>query len=171
VTRRERRRSATAIVLATIGAGVVLALGAFSAATVAAVYVVVLGTLVLAPLTRLARVPAETEPSLFELSLRPSASGSGRPPELVRMERELLLGLQTAGGLHNRLVPLLREAAAARLAERRIDLLRQPDAARAALGDEAWQLVRPDRPTPLDRTGPGITTARLRSLLDALEDV
>jgi hypothetical protein len=173
VTRKEKRRTAIAIVLATTGTAIVLALNVFGATTVVGVYVVVMGALVLAPLTRLAQIPGEMqEASLFDLALKRSRPGSTRPPELVRIERELVAGLETAGGLHQRLVPLLREAATARLAgTRRIDLVHQPDAARAALGDETWELVRPDRPAPHDRTASGLPVARLRTLLDTLEQL
>ena len=172
MTRRERRRTAIALVLATVGAGIVLALGVFAATTVLAVYVVVLGAVVLAPLTRLAQTHEETQPSIFELSLKRTRASSTRPPELVRIERELVAGLETAGGLHRRLGPLLRDAAAVRLAAtRRIDLVHQPDAAHAALGDDAWELVRPDRPAPRERTGAGVPVARIRMLLDTLEQL
>ncbi len=172
MTRHERFRLILGVSVATIGTAVVLAANAFAATTVVSVYVIVLGALVLAPLTRLAQLDDELSESIFERALRASKDPPLRPPELVRIERELMVGLETAGGLHTRLVPLLRDAAAARLgAKRRIDLVRQPDAARAALGDDVWELVRPDRPAPPARTGPGIEAKRLRALLDTLENI
>ena len=67
----------------------------------------------------------------------------------MRIEREITLGTSSAGHLHTRLLPLLREAAAARLG---VDLELRPSA-RARLGDDAWELLRPDRPEPDDRNG------------------
>jgi hypothetical protein len=84
----------------------------------------------------------------------------------VRIEREITLGTTSAGHLHTRLLPLLRGAAAARLA---IDLELQPERARAALGDETWELLRPDRPAPAERNGPGLPLTRVRELVDSLE--
>jgi hypothetical protein len=93
-----------------------------------------------------------------------------RPPELVRTERDIVLGTSGAGHLHDRLLPMLREAAAARLsAGHNVDLERRPDAARALLGDDAWELLRPDRPQPRDRTDPGISMRRLRDVIGTLE--
>ena len=100
----------------------------------------------------------------YELLRRPEPPT--RPPELVRIERDLSLGMASAGHLHLRLLPLLREIAQARLG---IDLERQPDVARSRLGDEAWELLRPGRPTPDDRTAPGPSLRRMRAIVDALE--
>ena len=58
--------------------------------------------------------------------------------------------------LHYRLRPTLRETAAGLLAVRRgIELDREPDRGARALGDETWQLVRPDREPPDDRAAAG----------------
>jgi hypothetical protein len=165
-------RTLLGLAVATIGLGIVLATGVFSAGTVVAVYLVVVAALVLAPLTRLAREESEARASLFEQALRRPEAVTLRPSELVRIERELVVGMETAGGLDMRLVPLLREAAVARLSvKRHLDLVRRPDAAHAVLGDEAWELVRPDRPAPVERHAPGIDLPRLRRLLDTLESI
>ncbi len=93
-----------------------------------------------------------------------------RPSELVRTEREITLGRSSAGHLHQRLLPILREAAAARLAAgHNVDLVRRPDAARKLLGEDAWQLLRPDRPEPRDHDDPGIPMRQLRTVVDTLE--
>jgi len=158
--------------LATIGAGFVLALDVFDPATVVAVYVLVLGALALLALTRIAQTGNQDEPSLFDLSLRRPPEHGVRPPELVRVERELVLGMESAGQLHVRLVPLLREAAAVRLsANHHVDLERRPDLARRLLGDEVWELLRPDRPEPTDKSAPGISRAKLGGVVDVLESI
>jgi hypothetical protein len=95
-----------------------------------------------------------------------------RPPELVRTEREITLGMANAGHLHKRLLPMLREAAAVRLATRQsVEIERRPDQARRLLGDDAWELLRPDLPEPADPHAPGISLGRLRRIVDALERI
>ena len=46
-----------------------------------------------------------------------------------------------------------------------------PAAARALLGEEAWELVRPDRPRPQDTFAPGLSPAALDRILAVLEDL
>lgn len=104
------------------------------------------------------------------------ADGPGRtaglPPRsarLVELERLLGFGPAGAGELHTRIRPLLREIAARRLDDRRgLDLDHSPEA-RQVLGDEAWELLRPDRPPPADRFGPGMGEAALTRIVDRLE--
>jgi hypothetical protein len=131
----------------------------------------VLAAVALATLTRVARGPSEwREVSQFEQALRTGAETPVRPPELVRTEREITLGSASANHLHVRLLPILRNAAAARLAaHHRVEVDHRPDAAQALLGDEAWELLRPDRPPPDDRNAPGLPLRRIRSLVDTLE--
>jgi hypothetical protein len=168
MTTRVRIRVGVGFAVATLAVAIVLAVNVFHASEVIAVYVVVVGAQALVALTRPPR--AETEPSLFESALRRPREEPLRPPELVRIERELVLGLESAGHLHTRLLPILCDAAAARLAAKHhIDLERRPAAARALLGEEAWELLRPNRPEPSDRGGPGLPRARLRAVIDALE--
>ena len=93
-----------------------------------------------------------------------------RIPELERLEREVTLGLATAFDLHFRLRPTLRRIASELLRARRgIDLDASPDAARGALGEETWELVRADREPPVDRYARGLDLASLRSVVTSLE--
>ena len=86
------------------------------------------------------------------------------------MERQLVLGVADADHAHRRLLPLLRAAAAARLSARHgLELERRPDAARALLGDDTWELLRPDRPEPDDRNAPGLPMGQLRDVISTLE--
>jgi hypothetical protein len=111
-------------------------------------------------------------PSAFEAALRPRPRGGQRIPELERMEREVSLGLATAFDLHYRLRPRLRRIAAELLAARRgIDLDASPDAARRALGDDAWEIVRSDREPPRERYGAGLDLASLRLAVTSLEEL
>jgi hypothetical protein len=141
------------------------------AALAAHVFVlVVAGEALLALSLDLSRSLRPSEPSTFEHGLRRRPQRAERVGQLVRIENEVALGLQTAWDLHVRLVPLLREAAAGLLAARRgVDLAREPERAAPLLGADAWELVRPDRPSPEHRHGPGIDAPALDRALSALE--
>jgi hypothetical protein len=159
----ERRRVATVVTGLSIALIVALGLRPVSGERIVAGYVLALAAVALASAIRIlgARLLRDT-PSAFELALRPRRNDAMRPAELVRIEREITLGTTTAGHLQNRLIPLLRDAAVARLGA---------DVTRARLGDEAWELLRPDRPEPEDRNGPGIPLSRVRSVVTTLEQL
>ena len=109
-------------------------------------------------------------PSRFDAALQRRRTHQERLPELAQIEREVTLGLATAFDLHYRLRPTLRRAASELLSSRRgIDLDADREAARKALGDETWELVRVDREPPANRFGPGIELAALRTTITALE--
>ena len=109
-------------------------------------------------------------PSPFDAALRTPRSSVQRIPELERMEREVALGLATAFDLHYRLRPRLRRIATALLRARRgIELDASPEAARRALGDDAWEIVRGDREPPQERFAAGVEIASLRRAVSALE--
>ncbi|MGZ8716341.1 MAG: hypothetical protein ACXWYO_04445 [Gaiellaceae bacterium] len=169
--RSERSRITKTVAGTTVLLVVMLGIRPASIEQILSVYVLVLAGIALAALTRVARSASDIPPpSGFETALRARAVEPMRPPELVRTEREIMLGTSSAGNLHQRLLPILREAAAARLsAGHNVDLERRPDTARALLGEDAWELLRPDRPEPHDRNDPGIPMRRLRDVLSALE--
>jgi hypothetical protein len=86
------------------------------------------------------------------------------------MDREIVLGSADADHAHRRLLPLLRAAASARLAARHgIELERRPELARSLLGEDVWELLRPDRPEPDDRHGPGIPRERIAAVIERVE--
>jgi hypothetical protein len=92
--------------------------------------------------------------------------------ELARTEREVALATGTAFDVHYRLRPLLREVASHRLATRRgIDLDLEPDAAAAALGEEAWEVVRPDRPRPKHHFTAGLSLGEIRAIVATIERI
>ncbi len=167
----ELRRALPVVALTTLVLGILLGIGPVSSAEILAGYVLALAAIALAALTHASAEASEwQEASLFEYALRPRVVSPVRPPELVRVEREITLGSASAAHLEQRLLPLLREAAAARLAARhKVELDRRPEAARLLLGDEAWELLRPDRPEPGDRSAPGLPLRRIRDLVDTLE--
>lgn len=168
---RERRRVAGAVVAATAVLGVLLAVRPLSTERLLSIYVLVLAAIALTALTRVAqRGEEERIASRFEHALRQRRERPVRPPELVRTERELTLGMASAGHASVRLLPLLRDSAEARLSTRHgVDLHRRRDAARELLGDDAWELLRPDRPEPADRNDPGLPLARIAAVVDRLE--
>jgi hypothetical protein len=109
-------------------------------------------------------------PSRFDASLRRRPQRHERLPELTKIEREVALGMATAFDLHYRLRPSLRRTAAELLAARRgIDIDREPEAARRALGEDAWEIVRGDREPPDDRFAPGVRPATLERAVASLE--
>jgi hypothetical protein len=92
-----------------------------------------------------------------------------RPSELLKLEREVGLSTQTAFDAHFRLRPTLRRIADARLRALGIDLDAPHGAAEAAVGPEAWELIRPDRVRPRRHDDPGPTLAEIDAAVAALE--
>ena len=163
----ERRRVATLLVFTTLVLIVFLGLQPVSVDRIVAAYVLALAGIALAALTRvLASRSTRPNASRFEQALTRRPVQPGRPAELVRIEVEITYGTSSAGHFHRRLAPLLRDAAEARLG---FSLEQRPDAARARLGGDTWELLRPDRPVPDDRSGRGVPLARVRSVVDSLE--
>lgn len=137
------------------------------------VYVLLLAAFGLARLLgRLRSSLPERGPSPVDAALGRRTRARARVPELERIEREVTLGLTTAFDLHFRLRPTLRRIASELLHARRgIDLDADPAAARRALGQETWELVRKDREPPQDRFGPGLELASLRNVVGSLEAI
>lgn len=135
------------------------------------VYVLLLAAFVLGRLlARLHGSLPERETSPVDAALNRRPRPPERIPELERIEREVTLGQATAFDLHFRLRPTLRRIASELLRARRgVDLDGDPAAARRALGDETWELVREDREPPLDRFGRGLDLASLRGVVESLE--
>ena len=104
---------------------------------------------------------------------RAPAGGAGAgcdPDQLVALERLVISAATSVVYVHAYLRPLLVEIASRRLAARGQTLERMPGAAaRELLGDRLWDIVRPDRPFPEDRHGPGMAPQELRAMLGVLE--
>jgi hypothetical protein len=165
---RRPRVPVGSIVVATVGLAIALGLRPISVREILAAYVLALTAIALLVLTRMARTEEEWEraTSALEHALAPRKSVQARPAELVRTERDLTLSSSNAGDLHTRLLPQLREVAAARLADRHDTDLAD---ARDLLGDDAWEYLRPDRPAPDDRTAEGVPLRRIAALVDTIE--
>jgi uncharacterized protein (DUF1501 family) len=99
--------------------------------------------------------------SELDAALAEQARPQKQLPEIEKLEREVTLATASAYDLHFRLLPHLREIAAARL--ERAGHSPSPD----TLG-RWWELLRADRPAPEDRFGKGITPADLRALISDL---
>jgi hypothetical protein len=115
-------------------------------------------------------------------ALRLRAAQRREPPApAVRAEepplrlRQIAALLQDAGasehGVNRSLRPFLLPIASARLARRGVDLTLAPARARELLGDEVWEIVRPDRPQAGTRVGRGIAAPDLASAIERLEQL
>ena len=98
-----------------------------------------------------------------------AAQDRPRAADLASLERLMAISQSSAANVHLRLRPVLREVAAARLWRQGIALDRDRDAARAALGDDLYELVAPGRPRPADPRGPGLSLNQIERLIDRLE--
>lgn len=102
---------------------------------------------------------------------RPRPPAAGRLRSLEELERAFDFAAATAFDVHYRLRPRLVPIARHRLGVRGVSLDLEPGLSRGVLGDELWQLVRPDRDPPADRNGRGLSMAQLRELVARLEAV
>jgi hypothetical protein len=94
------------------------------------------------------------------------------PSEPERIRFEVGAATRRSMELHHQLRRRLRRLAADRLASGHgVDLDGDPDAARRILGDEAWDLLRPDRVAPEDRFGPGMPVEGVTRIVAAVEDL
>ena len=120
--------------------------------------------------TRQAFPPAEG--SALAEALEREEREPERPPELERTERLMTLASTTAFDLHFRLRPILREVAEQRLADRRgLRLDAGGPQVEQALGEELWEIVRPDRVAPHRRFEPGAPPATLERAVERLESI
>jgi hypothetical protein len=135
------------------------------------VYVLVLGALaVLAAVLATRQSFPLDQGSALAAALDREPRAAIRPPELERLEREVTLGVSTAFDLHYRLRPILREVAEQRLADRHgLRLDRGGREVEALLGQELWELVRPDRRPPQKRYAYGLEPEQLREVVERLE--
>ena len=107
--------------------------------------------------------------SAFDAAFAPGRRARARPASLERLEREVVLANGTAFDVHYRLRPALRTIASGLLLRRGVDLERSPERAEALAGTTVWDLIRPDRPSPEDRTGPGIPLETVERAVDDME--
>ncbi len=124
-----------------------------------------LATLVIGAIALIALVPRV--PPRARRRRRPAAPQ--RPQSVERIERLVLTSRYTAGEVHGRLRPLLRQITTPLLRRRGVQLDGEPERARALLGDELWELVRAERPRPEDPRVPDIGLEQLTQMVERLE--
>jgi hypothetical protein len=107
--------------------------------------------------------------STFDAAFAPPRRTRARPASLERAEREVALASGTAFDVHYRLRPALRSIASGLLLRRGVDLERAPDRAATLVGPTLWELVRPDRPPPEDRTAAGMPLEEIERAVADLE--
>jgi hypothetical protein len=164
-------RTIAVAVSASMWAGIVVVAAPGAAGLVAHVWLVVVLALALAyALDRLRRA-LPRRPSAFDVAFAPPRPTHARPASLARVEREVTLATGTAFDVHFRLRPLVTPLALGLLLRRGVDPERRPDEAKALLGPDLWELVRPDRPAPDDRTAAGIPLSAVARMVDDLERV
>lgn len=162
-------RSIAAAITATVWAGVFLVVLPDRAAIVGHAWLVVVLAISLGVALGRLRRELPPRPSSFDAAFVTIRRARARPASLARAEREVTLASGTAFDVHFRLRPLLRRLAADLLLRRGIDLERNPETAEALLGADVWELVRPDREAPEDRTAPGLPVETIERAIDDLE--
>jgi len=113
-------------------------------------------------------IPSEGRSEL-EQALERDPAEATKIPELDRLEREVYVGAARAFDLHYRLRPVLREIAEVRLERRGLRIDAPGEAVRELLGEELWELTRPDREPPVNRHGPGPGLRHLGATVTRLE--
>jgi hypothetical protein len=167
-----RRHLVAALFASTVGVVLALVLAGSSHGLALLAYVLFVGALGLAVLAGRLRAALPEAPRFEGLLARET-----RPGEPIGQLETIVRTLSGAewiqAELHYRLRPLVREIAAARLSRRHgVDLDRQPERARALIGEgRVWELVRPEREPPEERHARGWSRAELEELIDELERV
>jgi hypothetical protein len=101
---------------------------------------------------------------------RTPAQEPARPDQLLASERVVNSARAMAIHVHASLRPALVEIASRRLAAQGQALERMSDPlGEELLGDQLWEIVRPNRPFPEDRHTSGVTLQDLNAMLDVLE--
>ena len=164
-------RSIAVAITATICAGLFLVVLPDRAALVGHIWLVVVLALSLGvALERLRRdLPRRT--SSFDAAFAPRGTSRARPASLARAEREVTLATGTAFDVHFRLRPMLQSLSAGLLLRRGVDVERDPVRAEELLGPDVWELVRPDRPAPDDRSAPGVSIETVERVVADLERI
>ena len=130
---------------------------------------------------RMVRTVGPADPDLEAEAARPGFEraalmsepvGEGLPEALQKLDALLNGVVAGARDMHVGLRPVLRDIALDRLhTQRGIDLDRSPEAARALLGDQLYDIVRPDRRPTQDRGSAGVSPKVIDSMVTALENL
>ncbi len=161
-----------AVLAATAGVMLALLLAGWSDGVALLAYVLFVGAIALLVLAR--RLRAALPPATpFERLLAAAPRRMEPVGQLETIRQGLAAAGWSRGELHYRLAPMIREIAAARLSRHHgIDLDRQPERARALIGDgRVWELAGPRSGPPEDRYASGWSRRELEELLDELEGI
>lgn len=133
------------------------------------VYVLYLGAVLLFVLARMTSGAGGRRKPIPPKKEKPA---DNRVPELVRIEREIVLATGSGFDRQLRVGPLMRDIARHKLWTRRgVDLDEQPERAQELLGRDVYSLLRAGRPEPNTRYAPGADVAELRQILERIEKV
>jgi hypothetical protein len=164
-------RSIAVAITATIWAGVFLLALPDRAALVGHIWLVVVLALALGVALERLRRELPRRASSFDAAFGRRSTPRARPASLARVEREVTLATGTAFDVHFRLRPMLQSLSAGLLLRRGVDVERDPARAEMLLGPDVWELVRPDRPAPEDRTAPGVRIETVERVVADLERI
>ena len=164
-------RSIAVAITATIWAGLFLIVLPDRAALIGHIWLVVVLALALGVALERLRRDLPRRASSFDAAFAPRGTSRARPASLARAEREVTLATGTAFDVHFRLRPMLQSLSAGLLLRRGVDVERDPARAAELLGPDVWELVRPDRPAPDDRTAPGVSIETVERVVADLERI
>jgi len=108
------------------------------------------------------------------LQLRPAQRQQPRPrarDDEMPLRLRQIVDVLREFGVDRSLRPLLVPIAAARLGRHGIDMAVTPQRAQELLGDQLWELVRPDRPPAVNRVGQALADDDLRDAIERLEQL
>jgi hypothetical protein len=165
-----KNKALVAAVLASVGLALALVQRPGDRELAVDAYLLFLGSIALLVLVRAtARAFPAAGPSELERALRRRPPSPARLPELERLEREVVLSVQSAFDCFVRLRPTLREIAAERLERHGVDLDASGGEAEEILGPAAWAIVRPDLERPHDRMARGVPLGSVEQAVASLE--
>ena len=156
---------------ATATAGVLIAIALAGAERGLALYAYLLLLCALALALLRQRIRASFPVAIpLESRVRKPASRDERIQQLEALSQRIAAAETSTFDLHYRLRPVLRQIVAARLARRHgVDLDRDPERSRMLVGEELWELVRPDREPPEERFARGLSNRQVDGLIDRVE--
>lgn len=166
-----RTRLVLTLAAATVALSLALALAGAGRGIALYAYVLVLVALAVGVLVAHLGSALPATPAFGQLVPR-QLEREARVPQIEGLVYRLSGGAPNAFDLHHRMRPLVFEIAAARLARRHgVDLERRPERAHELVGPRTWELVRPDRELPQDRSERGWSEKELGELVDELERI
>ena len=176
VARRTRPQVVVPAVLLSFGLSISLAAGVPERTLAVRVWLVLVGAIVARVLVAMVRArPMAARMDGFDAVVTPAPPGAA-PVAAGLKEAAWLVKLAsgTAADLHFRVRPVVRAIAAQRLASGHsldLDDPRDAAAAEAACGPAVWDLVRPGRAVPGDRTGPALDPSAVAGIIGTLESL